>query len=139
MTTLFERYTNPWHEFDRMNSLLRRAASNSNSEYPAVNVWVNGDDAVVTAEIPGIDSKTLDISVSDNTLTFRGTKPADDKREDESYHRHEVWNGTFSKTIQLPFNIDADRVSASYKRGILQISLPQRENDKPRKISIKSE
>ena len=136
-TTYLERLLNPWREFDRMNRLMNRTASFGNSEYPAVNVWVNGENAVVTTEIPGIDRDTLDISVSGNTLSLSGSRPSEESKEDESYHRHELWQGKFSKTIKLPFNIDADKVKATYSRGVLQISLPQLEADKPKKINIK--
>ena len=101
-------------------------------------MWVNGDNAVVTTEIPGVDRNAIDISVSGNTLTLRGSRPASDIKEGESYHRHELRHGNFSKTIELPFNIDADKVHAVYKKGILNISLPRVESDKPKKIEIKS-
>jgi len=136
-TTYLERLLDPWREFDRMRRLLNMTASPVSSDYPAVNVWVNGENAVITTEIPGIDRNTIDISVSGNTVSFSGSRPAEETEEKESYHRHELWHGKFSKTIKLPFNIDPDKVKASYKKGVLEISLPQLEADKPRKIDIK--
>ncbi len=137
--TYFERFLDPWLEFERMGYLLRRAASNSTYEFPAVNVWVNRDNAVVATEVPGLDREAIDISVSGNSVTLHGSRPTNERKEGESYHRHELWHGDFSKTIQLPFNIDANKVHASYKKGILHISLHQLEADKPKKITIKSE
>ena len=137
--TYIERYLNPWRELDRMGHLLNNMTSKRTSEYPAVNLWVNGEHAEIMTEIPGVDQKTLGISVSGNTVTLSGIRPADERADDTPYYRHEIRHGKFSKTIKLPFNVDADKVNASYRNGILQISLPQQEADKPRKISIKSE
>jgi len=135
-TTYLERLLDPWREFDRMSRLVNRTDSYGSSEYPAVNVWVNGDNAVITTEIPGIDRNTIDISVSGNTVSLSGSRPAEETKEEQSYHRHELWHGKFSKMVKLPFNIDADKVNATYRNGVLQISLPQLEADKPRKINI---
>jgi HSP20 family protein len=134
-STYLERILDPWREFERMNRLID-SSRNRENDFPAVNVWVNGEDAVITTEIPGISSKDINISVTGNTVTLKGARQGDERKESESYHRHELWNGNFSKTIKLPFNIDANKVNASYKKGILQIRLPQLEADKPRKINI---
>ncbi len=134
-TTYLERLLDPWRELDRMNRLLN-TDSCGGSEYPAVNVWINGDNAVITSEIPGIDRETIDISVSGNTVSLSGSRPAEETGEEESYHRRELWHGMFSKTVRLPFSIDADKVKATYRNGVLRISLPQLEADKPKKINI---
>jgi HSP20 family protein len=136
--TDIERFFDPWREFERMSRLLSRATSNANNEFPAVNVWVNGEHAVITTELPGISRDAIDISVSGNTITLNGSRPSDNREGGESYHRHELWHGDFNKTIKLPFTIDAEKVTASYKKGILHIELPQAEADKPRKIDVKS-
>jgi HSP20 family protein len=138
-TTYLQRILDPWREFDRMGRLMNRTARCGTCEFPAVNVWVNGENAEISSEIPGIDREAIDISVSGNTVTVRGSRPTHERKEDESWHRHEIRHGDFSKTIQLPFNIDASKVHASYNNGVLHVSLPQLEADKPKKISIKSE
>jgi HSP20 family protein len=138
-TTYLERLLDPWREFDRMSRLLSGDASCAVNEFPAVNVWVNGEDAVITSEIPGLDHEKTDISVSGNTVTLHGSRPADEKVGVESYHRHELRHGTFSKTVKLPFNIDSGKVHASYRKGILHVSLPKLESEKPKKIKIHSE
>jgi len=138
-TTYLEKLLDPWREFDRMSRMLRNDSPASGGEFPAVNVWVNGDDAIITTEVPGVNQKDIDISVSGNTVTLRGLRPADEVKEGESYHRHELWHGNFSKTVQLPFNIDSGKVEASYRKGILHISLPKLEAEKPKKITIKAE
>jgi len=139
MTRLYyDRLFDPWREFDRMGRMFNRSAR-CECEFPAVNVWVNGENAEISSEIPGVNKESIDISVSGNKVTLKGTRPLYEKKEDESWHRHEIRHGDFSKTIQLPFNIDAVRVQASYKNGILHVTLPQREADKPKKIQINSD
>jgi HSP20 family protein len=133
----YERFLDPWREFERINRLFEWTDSNGTREFPGANVWVNGEDAVVTTEIPGIDHDSIDISVTGNTVTLKGKRPEHKRENGESYHRHELWHGDFCKTVRLPFNIDPEKVTASYKKGILSITLPQLEADKPRKIEIK--
>ena len=137
-STYLEKLLDPCREFEQMGRLLGSSTSNTAGEYPAVNVWVNGDDAVVTTEVPGVDREAIDITVSGNTVTLSGSRPAEESGEGKSYHRHELRHGNFSKTIKLPFNIDSEKVHASYNKGILQVALPKLEADKPKKITIQS-
>jgi HSP20 family protein len=88
--------------------------------------------------LPGIDPNAIDISVVGKTLTLRGSRKPEEFKENESYHRRERWHGQFTKTIELPFDIDSGKVDAQYRKGILRITLPRAEADKPRKISVKS-
>ncbi len=136
-TTYLERLLDPWREFDRMNRLLRSSPTQT-TEYPAVNVWVNGEDAVITTEIPGVTTDDINISVTGNSFTLSGKRPADEEKNVQSYHRHELWHGNFNKTVQLPFNVDSEKIHASYKNGVLHVSLPKLEAEKPKKIKIES-
>lgn len=133
------RVFDPWHEFEGMSRALRRFSVPSAVEFPATNVWVSEDNAVVTTEVPGIDPNALEISVVKDSLTLRGSRQAEALREGESYHRSERWHGQFTKTLALPFPVDAGKVEARFAKGILYISLPRAEADKPRKILVKSE
>jgi HSP20 family protein len=104
--------------------------------YPAMNAWTNDDGAVITAELPGIDLDTLDISVHNDTLTLRGERQPDEIGEGEAYHRRERSHGLFKRAFQLPFRVAAEKVAASYNNGVLNITLPRAESDKPRKIQV---
>jgi HSP20 family protein len=108
------------------------------SGYPAMNVWTDEDNAVVTAELAGIDPEDIDISVENDTLTLRGTRKPEEVEEDATFHRRERRFGNFSRSFRLPFKVDAGNVDASFKNGVLNISLPRAEEDKPRKIAIKA-
>ncbi len=139
---MFGRGLDPWSEFQRieneMNRVLSRFVSPSTGDFPAVNIWSDGEETLVTTEIPGIESGAIDISVAGKTLILQGAREPDQVEEGSSYHRRERWYGQFSKAIELPFTIDADRVAADFSNGILTIRLPRSEAEKPRKITIKS-
>lgn len=133
------RLWDPWDEFDKMRRSHFHPFVPSRAEFPAVNVWTASDSAVVTTEVPGIDPKNIDISVTGKAITIRGVRESEDLKEGEAYHRRERWNGKFSKTFDLPFNIQSDKVNARFSKGILTVTLPRAEAEKPRKITIKAE
>ena len=122
-----------------MNRLFVRMPTTVGQEYPAINVWSGDHDYIVTAELPGIDPAQLDISVVGDTLTFSGSQDLEALQEGETYHRQERNSGRFNKTLQLPFQIDSEKVTAQYIKGILELTLPRAAADKPRKIGIKAE
>ncbi len=135
----FGRWLDPWLEFERTNRFALGHVTPQTAEFPAVNVWIAADLALVTTELPGIDPKAIDISVINDALTLRGSRQPDGLIESESYHRRERWQGQFTKTLELSFPVEVKKVETKYAKGILSISLPRAEADKPRKISIKSE
>lgn len=132
-------FSNALREFEVMKQALRRLDMSSSVEFPATNVWVSDDNAVITTEIAGVDPDDIEITTVKDTLTLRGSRKMEELGEGENYHRRERWAGQFSKTLQLPFTVEANKVEARFVKGILYIKLPRAEADKPRKISIKSE
>ncbi len=134
----FGSMLNPWREFDRVERTLSRLVPRSSVEFPAVNVWVEENSAFLTTEIPGVDPQAIDISVVGKTLALRGSRQPEEIREGESYHRRERWSGQFTKTIDLPFHVQVDKVNARFSRGVLSIELPRADAEKPRKITVKS-
>jgi HSP20 family protein len=106
--------------------------------YPAMNIWTDQDSAIVTAELPGVNLEDIDISVEDDTLTLRGDRQRDALEEGVTYHRQERRFGSFLRTFQLPFRVDAEKVDATLKNGVLSVSLPRAEEDKPRRIAIRA-
>ena len=135
----FGRFSDPWREFDRMQRALAGLSPLSRVEFPAVNVWVSGDNALVTTELPGVEAKSIDISVVGKSVTLRGSREPEILKEGETYHRRERWHGSFTKTIELPFDIETSKVQAKFGKGILSVTLPRAEADKPRKISVAPE
>ena len=133
----------PMRELQRLQHDINRAFSGFDSflvvqEYPALNVRDNGTDVVVTAELPGIDPDSLNISVVNDVLSLSGLREPEALKEGEVYHRQERNYGHFSRAINLPFGVDAGKVDASYKNGILTITLPRAEKEKPKKITVKT-
>jgi len=108
--------------------------------WPTLDV-VERDDAIeVRAELPGMKAEDIDIGVQGNTLTLSGEKKEEqERREGENYYHVERRYGMFRRELTLPAGVDATKVDASYKDGILTIQLPKTEQAKPRKIHPKSE
>jgi len=106
--------------------------------YPAMNVWANADGVVVTAELPGIKLDDLDIAVQGNTLTLQGVREPEQLEEGDRYHRRERPSGRFQRVFQLPYEIEVDKVEATYEAGVLRLLLPRAEADKPRKIEVRA-
>ncbi len=142
----FSRMYSPWREMARMrrdmNRLLaapsRWPAWGTAPSYPAMNVWTDQDGVVVSAELPGVDPQELDISVQNDTLTVRGSRAPDEVPEGGTYHRRERGSGSFTRSLQLPFQVESDKVQASYQKGVLNIALPRAEADKPKKITVQA-
>lgn len=124
---------------DSINRLLSVSTPNQATEYPLVNVWTNQQGAVVRAEVPGISPEDVDISLVHDTLTIRGSREPEALKEGESRHRHERGYGQFTRSLQLPFGVEANQVEAKFSNGVLQITLPRAEAEKPRRISVVSE
>ncbi len=137
---MITRYTlNPFEDLRVLQKEMNRLFSNygSNEEvYPALNLWTNGNEVLITAEIPGIDTNDLDITVNNNQLIIEGVRKVPDVNDNFIYHRNERGYGKFNRTIRLPFDVDSEKISAKYVNGVLRISLPRTESSKPRKIEI---
>jgi len=114
------------------------AGRRATASFPAMNVWADENKAMVTAELPGVSPDDIDISVQDDTLTLRGTRQPEELDEGTNYHRRERRFGDFTRTLRLPFQVSGDGVDAAFSRGVLSISLPRAEADKPRKITVRS-
>jgi HSP20 family protein len=103
--------------------------------FPPINVFQQGDDIVAIIELPGVDKNDLQIQAKENTIRIAGRK-AVDLPEGVSAHRRERIFGEFDRTLSLPIQLDPDRIKAEYQDGILALSLPRSERDKPRTIKI---
>jgi HSP20 family protein len=124
-----------------INRLLTSAPASwrgsSTAGYPAMNVWTNEDGAIVTAELPGVEADSINISVTGDTLTLSGNREAEEVQEGATCHRRERKVGSFTRAFQLPFQVESNAVEALFKNGVLRISLPRAESDKPKKIAVK--
>jgi HSP20 family protein len=133
---------------DRMNRLFddvwgrgRRGEEEyiSGGWVPPVDVRETKDSLEITAELPGIDPKDVEVAVEGGVLTLRGTRSFEKAAEGETYHRVERAYGAFERAFTLPSNVDSERIQATYRHGVLNLSVPKREEAKPKAISIKVE
>ena len=134
-----------WQEMDQLQREMNRLFDSSSRgqvfsapSYPAVNIWTNDEGLLITAEMPGVHPDDINIDVNADALSISGERKPDEAARDANYHRRERAHGSFSRTIQLPFMVDPNKVEAKFKNGVLMISLPRAEADKPRKITVKN-
>jgi HSP20 family protein len=104
---------------------------------PAVDIYSNGQhELVMKAELPDMKEEEIELTVEDNTLTLRGERKLDTEVTEQQFHRIERSYGSFVRTFALPPTVDAGKVNADYKSGVLTVRLPQREEAKPNKIKV---
>jgi HSP20 family protein len=124
---------------EQINRLFGGLRFSAAAEFPPVNVWVGSEGAILATEAAGVSADKVDITVHQNTVTLRGQRdPEGQDYGDAVVHRQERVVGPFSRTIVLPFRVDADRVSAKFERGVLMLTLPRPSADQPRRIKIAS-
>ena len=104
---------------------------------PAVDIYSNGQhELVLKAELPDMKEEQFELTVEGNTLTLRGEKKLDTEVAEEHFHRIERSYGSFARSFALPPTVDASKVNAEYKAGVLTVRLPLREEAKPRHIKV---
>ena len=103
--------------------------------FPIVNVYAGPGGIALLAELPGVEKDDLEVHAHRDTLTLRGTRrPAAERPE--AYHRRERGGGAFTRSLQLPYRIDPERIAARLENGVLRLSLPRPQEDKPRRIAV---
>jgi HSP20 family protein len=107
--------------------------------FPAVDISETPQEYRIRAEIPGMKKEDTKISVNNNVLTLSGEKKSEAKHEDKKYHRVESYYGAFRRSFVLPDAIKADKVSANFKDGILNVTIPKSEESKEKNVDIKVE
>jgi len=103
---------------------------------PSVDVIDRDDEVVVKAELPGVDKKDLEVSVSQNTVTIKGSTSREEKEEKGDYYRCEISRGSYARTLSLPADIDEENTKASFKDGILELTLPKLKKSKRRTVKV---
>ena len=142
------RWTDPFKEFAQMQDRLNRAFSDaygrsdeglfsSGSWLPPVDIYQNGEqELVLKAELPDMSREDIDVTVANGTLTIKGEKRLSSDVKEEQFRRVERRYGTFSRSFSLPPTVDAGKVGAEYKNGVLTVKLPMREESKPRQVKV---
>jgi len=139
-----------WSVFDELDALqkdfgrmlgaagLAGRVSRPGGAFPPMNVWTSSDGIVLDVELPGVEAKDVDITVHGDEIAISGRVPVDEAPEAVAVYRRERWTGDFSRSLRLPFNAEADGVKATHRNGILRVSVPRPEAQKPKRIAIEA-
>jgi len=132
----------PFRDIDQLFNRYSRGAESNQGETasgwtPLVDIYEADGKFLVRAELPGVDKDDVSVSVDDNLLTLKGKKNFVEAKEGENWKRVETRYGEFSRSFTLPENVDADKISAAYKDGVLELSVPKIEPAKPKLIDVK--
>ena len=128
-------------EFDRLfkeafSPMSGETEVSTRSWAPPVDIYETEDAIVLKAELPGIDPKDVEVRVEDNTLYLKGERNYEKEVNEQNYHRIERSYGSFARSFSLPNSISAEKVKAEYKDGLLTLTMPKREEAKPKTIKI---
>jgi len=104
---------------------------------PTVDFYEEKDDIVVKAELPGIDKNNVEVNLTDHTLTIKGEKKKEEEVKEKNYYRSERSYGSFVRALELPTNVHADKVKATFKDGVLEVRLPKTEEARKKEIKVK--
>jgi len=134
----FDLVTDLQDDMNRLfSSSLRRGPQSSIGEFlPSLEMKEDDNQFLLHLDIPGMERKDLDISVTGNTLTVKGERKEEENKKGKGYFYSERRYGSFQRSVELPTEVDADKVAASYKDGVLELVLPKSEKAKPKQIKV---
>jgi HSP20 family protein len=131
----------PWALFGRLQKQLDQSLGTdaaSISWIPHVDIREEAERFVVAADLPGVEGKDIEITADKGVLTIRGERRSEKKTADESYERVERATGSFLRRFTLPESADAEAIKASHVNGVLEVSIPKRPQEQPRRISVQA-
>jgi HSP20 family protein len=133
----------PWGLFDEFDSLFdgffgTRVSGTEHTIMPLTDVYEEKDQLVVKTELPGIDSKEIDVNLEGDTLTIKAEKK-EEVKEDATRHTRERYYGHYLRSMTLPYPVKEGEIKATFDNGVLELTLPKAEEAKPRKIEIKAQ
>ncbi len=125
---VFDRFTNNWPSLDFRTTGLT----------PSMDIAESDKDIEITAELPGLEEKDVQVNVADDVLTIKGEKKAEKEENDKNYHRIERSYGSFYRSLQLPSGVNADAIKATLKNGVLKVTVTKPAAAQPKKIEVKA-
>ena len=120
---------------DAFTRLLNEPAANR-PWAPAVDIYETENELVLKADVPDVDQKNIDVRVENQTLTISGERKFETEESGKGYHRIERNYGNFSRSFAVPNSFDTDKIAATYRNGVLSVTLPKKEAAKPRQIKV---
>ena len=133
MEDFFDRRMRPWWP----ERWARREVMEL--EAPAVDLFEDKNEIVVKAELPGMEKENVEVKLTDHMLTIKGEKKKAEEIKEENYYRSERSYGSFIRTLELPADVHADKVKATFKNGVLEVRLPKTEEAKAKEMKVKVE
>ncbi|MCI0455331.1 MAG: Hsp20/alpha crystallin family protein [Candidatus Dadabacteria bacterium] len=144
------RVWDPWKDFGTLQERINRMFGDTMRTFyptdgeelvkgtwaPAVDIHETDDSFVVSADLPGLNKEDIQIDLKDNTLTLMGEKKFQDKVSKDNYLRVERSYGSFFRSFTLPQNVDPEKIKAKYKEGVLEVTIPKKEEAKPKQIKV---
>ena len=140
---------NPFQEFEQLQDDMNRLLGFSLSHWPeqtglfagdnwipAVDVLDSKDSLVIKADVPGLSKDDIEVTVQDRHLIIKGEKKYEDKKEEKNYIREERHYGLFQRSIPLSSEVETEKIKATYQNGVLELTLPKKEEAKPKQIPI---
>ncbi|SDZ06945.1 HSP20 family protein [Jannaschia faecimaris] len=133
----------PFADMRRMQIAMNRLfdgvrTPGTTANYPPINFWAGPDSVVMTAELPGVTEQDIELTVKDTMLSMRVTCPEAATGDDIVWHRRERVDGSFLRSLELPFRVNPDHIDARFADGILTVEMQRPEDDKPKHIQIKA-
>ncbi len=141
----------PWRPFRELGTLRKEmdrlrepfsavapfAGLGSEEWLPSADISETKDKLLIKLDLPGLETKDVNVSVSGDILTIKGEKRKEEEEKDENYYHCERYCGSFQRSFRLPANIQSDKVEASFDKGVLKITLPRTEQAKKKEIEVK--
>ncbi len=124
------------HPFHWPEAVQSRLPLFTNGRMPKVDIIDREKELLIRAELPGVEKKDLDISMTDNSVTIKADSSYENKEEKADYYRSEIVQGSFARTIGLPADVDIDKVKTSFKNGVLELTVPKLERSQRRSIEV---
>ena len=144
------RVLDPWKDFGSLQERINRIFDDTirtlyptdgeelekGTWAPAVDIYETNDSFVVSADLPGLNKDEIQIDLKDNTLTLKGEKKFEEKVSKDNYIRVERSYGSFVRSFTLPQNVDPEKIKAKYKEGVLEVTIPKKEDARPKQIKV---
>lgn len=144
----WRREWNPFAEFEKLQDEINKVfedfplASYKDADSPnffwapAIDVYNTPDSYIIKADLPGMKRENIDVAVEGDILVLKGEKKEEKEEKGKDFLKRERMIGSFSRTLKLPGEVDAEKIAASYKDGVLEINLPKKEEAKPKQIKV---
>jgi len=124
------------HSFHWPDTVQSHIPMFAEGKFPKVDIIDNDNDLLIRAELPGVDKKDLDISMTDNSVTIKASTSYEDREEKGDYYRSEIAQGQYCRTLTLPADVDIEQAKSSFKNGVLELTVPKVERSQRRTIKV---